>query len=277
MTAIGAAVAEVGKLPAFVRRDLLIALSRRSAFATDLLLLGAQMVVFFFISRLVDRSVLPAYGGDTATYLEFAGIGIVLGVVVGVLLWRVANALRKEQRQGTLEALLAAPAAVSTVQVGAVALDLLLVPIRMALLLLIVALIFGLELELAGAPQSAVLLLALLPCVWGLGLLSAAAIMTFKRGAVAAGAVIGFLGIASGAYFPLTLLPAWLEMAGRLNPFASTLEAMRDALLGDASWGSTASDLAELLPVSAVVLVAGVVTFRLALSRVRRNGTLALD
>jgi ABC-2 type transport system permease protein len=274
--AVAVARSELGKLPAFVRRDFLIALSYRTAFAGDLVFLGAQMVVFAFIGRLVDPAALPAYGGTATSYMEFVAIGIVLSLVVGVLLGRVATAIRQEQLQGTLEALLATPAAVATVQVGSVAFDLLWVPLRMVVFLAVISLAFGLDVELAAVPKAAVLMLAFLPFVWGLGLMSAAAILAFRRGGGATGFVISFLGIASGAYFPLTLLPGWLETVGEFNPFARVLEGMRDALLGGAAWGPVVADALALLAPSAVLLAAGAAAFRLALRRERRNGTLGL-
>jgi ABC-2 type transport system permease protein len=274
--AFAVARTELGKLPAFVRRDFLIALSYRTAFAGDILFLGGQMVVFAFIGRLVDSNTLPTYGGSPTTYMEFVAIGIVLSLVVGVLLGRVATAMRQEQVQGTLEALLATPSAVGTVQAGSVAFDLLWVPIRMLLFLAVITLTFGLDLELAGVPKAAVLMLAFLPFVWGLGLLSAAAILAFRRGSGATALVISFLGIASGAYFPLTLLPGWLQAVGEVNPFARVLEGMRETLLGGAGWGPVAADAALLLLPSVALLAAGAVAFRIALARERRNGTLGL-
>jgi ABC-2 type transport system permease protein len=277
---VSAAVAvgwgELCKLPAFIRRDFLIALSYRTAFAGDIVFLGAQMVVFAFIGRLVDPASLPAYGGTATSYMEFVAIGIVLSIVVGVLLGRVATAIRQEQLQGTLEALLATPAAVATVQVGSVAFDLLWVPIRMVLFLAVISLTFGLDLELAAVPKVAVLMVAFLPFVWGLGLISAAAILTFRRGGGATSLVISFLGIASGAYFPLALLPGWLEAAGEVNPFAGVLDGMREALLGGAGWGPVVADALALLIPSAVLLLVGAMAFRIALARERRNGTLGL-
>jgi ABC-2 type transport system permease protein len=276
MSAMAAALGELGKLPAFVRRDFLIAISYRTAFAGDLVLLGAQLIVFSFIGRLVDSGRLPTYGGEPATYMEFVVIGIALSLVTGLLIGRVATAIRQEQLQGTLESLLATPTAVGTVQSGTVAFDLLWVPLRIGLLMLAIVLTFGLDLEPAGIPQAAILLAAFLPFAWGLGLLSAAATLAFRRGAGATALVVSFLGIASGAYFPLSLLPGWLQTASELNPLAIALDGMRESLLGGTGWGPVGASLVVLLPLAAGVLAAGAAAFRLALARERRNGTLGL-
>ena len=55
---------------------------------------------------MVDQSVLPTYGGSEVSYLEFAAVGIALGVFIAFALDRVATAIRGEQLMGTLESVL---------------------------------------------------------------------------------------------------------------------------------------------------------------------------
>jgi hypothetical protein len=51
---------------------------------------------------------------------------------------------------------------------------------------------------------------------------------------------------------------------------------VRRALLGDAGWAEVLPTIAILIPLSAVSLVLGVLSFRWALRRERRKGTLGL-
>ena len=275
MSALAAAVGEAGKLPAFVRRDVLIALSHRKAFLRDVAVVSSQLVVFWLVGRLVDPNTLPAYGGTQTSYGAYVAIGVVLSLVVGRLLVKVATTVRREQLRGTLGTVLTTPSALRTVQLGGVALDLLWLPLRMALFLTAAAVGLGLDFDVAGAPLVGVLLIALLPFVWGLGLICAAGILAFRGGIVTTGYVVLALGVASGAYFPLSLLPDWLESIGRLNPLARTLESMREALLGSLGWHGLGTDLLALLPMSVALLLAGAAAFSLAVVHGRRNGTLA--
>lgn len=269
-------VAELRKLPAFMRRDLLVLLSYRVAFAADLMHIAVQAILFSFIGKLVDPARLPAYGGTQATYLQFTIIGVVLTLVSALLLQRVATAVRQEQLIGTLEALLATPTAPTTIQAGSVALDLLFIPIRMGALLGVVALTFGLDLSLGGVAPALVVLVAYVPFLWGLGLTSAAAIVTFRRGTGALAAGMGIVGIVSGAFFPLSLLPSWLQGVAEANPVAIALEAIREALIGGAGWGAIGPEALVMLPASVLSLLVGVTAFRWALAREHRRGTLGL-
>jgi ABC-2 type transport system permease protein len=271
-----AAIREGAKLGAFLRRDWKIMTSYRLGLSFGVISLGIQAVLFSFIGRVVDPALLPAYGGTRATYVEFVAIGLVVTMVAGLMLDRVANGIRQEQFTGTLEALLTTPTSVATIQVGTAAFELLAVPLRAVLLLGIIAVLFGLDIELAGVLPAIATILAFAPFVWGLGLVSAAMVLTFRRGVGLVGLLTTILGISAGAYFPLSVLPGALATIAEANPLALALESMRGALIGGEGFADLAPTLAILLPVSTAALVAGVVAFRLALDRERRLGTLGL-
>lgn len=269
-------VAEARKVPAFLRRDLLVLLSYRAAFASDVLLIVVQAVMFGFLAELVDPSQLPTYNGVRASYFEFVMVGVVIATVTGLLLQRVATAIRQEQMIGTLESVLVTPTSPATLQAGSVAFDVLFIPFRMAALLLLVSLALGLGFDGAGVAPSVVVLAVFVPFVWGLGLVAAAAIVTFRRGEGLVGVAMSLLGLASGAFFPLMLLPAWLQAVAEANPVAIVMEGVRQALIGGAGWDGVGRSVLLLAPVSAVALLVGVAAFRAALAREHRRGTLGL-
>jgi ABC-2 type transport system permease protein len=267
---------ELRKLPAFVRRDFLVAWSYRMGFVSDIVNLVGQIVVFYFIGMLVDPSRLPTFGGTEVSYLEFAAVGIAVGVFIQFGLDRVSAAMRGEQLMGTLESVLVTPTNPGTIQLGSVAFDLVYVPLRTAIFLGGATLAFGLNFSASGILPALALLLALIPFVWGLGILTAGAILTFRRGAgvVGLGAVV--LGLLSGVYFPISLLPGWLANIAAENPIAKAIFGMRDALLGGATFSEVAPTVVLLLPLSALSLAVGLTAFRLAVRRERRKGTLGL-
>lgn len=267
---------ELAKVPAFVRRDLLVTLSYRTAFVGDILSLLTQVALFYYVGRIVDPGTLPVYGDARATYLEFVVVGIAVGVFVQLGLLRISAAVRQEQLMGTLESLLVTPTSTTTVQLGSVAFDLVYVPVRTAVFLGTMVLAFGLGFHTDGVVPALVALLVLIPFVWGLGLVTAGAILTFKRGAAAAGIFGTLLALGSGSYFPVDLLPGWAVSAAEANPIAITLESMRGALLGGAGWSSLGDDLLVVAAGSAASLAVGLAVFGWALARERRLGTLGL-
>ena len=267
---------ELAKLPAFIRRDFFTLLSYRMGFVSDWVGLAFQVVFLYFVGKLVDTSQLPTFGGRSVTYLEFAAVGIALGVFVQIGLARVSTAIRTEQVIGTLEALLVTPTATATIQFGSAMFDVVYIPIRTAVFLGAVAGIFGLDFSGDGILPAAIVLLVFAPVMWGLGLISAAAVLTFRRGEGFIGIGASLLALSSGAYFPLSLLPGWVATVAELNPLAVALKAMRDAVLGGEGWTVVPHAVAVLAPSGVIALVLGSLAFRFALARERRLGTLGL-
>ena len=270
------ALGEVAKLPAFVRRDLLVALSYRTAFVGDLLGLLSQAILFYFVGKMVNDDEVPSYGGEPTSYLAFAAIGVAVGVFLQFALTRVAAALRQEQLQGTLESMLSTPTAPGTIQVGLVIFDLLYVPVRTVVFLGLMTAAFDLGFEASGVVPAVLVLLALTPFVWGLGVLGAAAILVFRKGAGIAALIGGLVALASGAYVPIDVLPGWVATVAEWNPIAVALDGMRSSLLAGADWGATVDDLARIVPFSIIALVIGLVGFRVALRHERVRGTLGI-
>jgi ABC-2 type transport system permease protein len=267
---------ETAKLAAFLRRDMLVAWSYRMAFFSDLATLVAQMLLFYYIGKLVPADRLPSYGGVQADYIDFVTLGIVINVFVQVALTRTSSAMRQEQLMGTLESLLVTPTAAATVQLGSAVFDLVYMPLRTAVFLAFMVMFVGVDLDPSGILPSIVLLLAFIPCIWGIGIGCAAGILTFKRGAGAIGLGALLLGFTSGAFFPLTLLPEWVQTLAAYNPLAVAVEGLRDALLGGTGWAGVSEDILKLVPMSVIALVTGSILFRLAMRREQRRGTLGL-
>lgn len=269
-------LSEVAKISAFLRRDLLVAWSYRLSFVTEWTTLVLQAVMFYFVSKLIAPSALPAYGGTHATYMQFVLIGLVVGAMLQLALGKIAAGVRSEQLMGTLESLLMTPTSAATIQMGMVAYDFIYIPIRMAMFLVIIALAFGLHFDASGLLPSVTLLIALLPFVWGLGIVNAAATLTFRRGGSPAALLMAVLALASGAYFPLTVFPHAVATAIENTPIAIALNGMRGALIGHEGWSVLGWNVGLLVGCSLLALAAGLLAFRLALRREWRRGSLGL-
>jgi ABC-2 type transport system permease protein len=267
-------ISEAAKLPAFLRRDFLGAWSYRMAYVSDALGLAFQAFLFYYIGKMVDPDVLPSFDGTNVSYLEFVAVGIAISMLISIGIFRAASSFRTEQLMGTLEALLMTPTTPATVQIGAVVYDLVYMPVRTGIFFLAIGIAGDVSFNPGGILPATVTLLLFIPFVWGIGIMYAAATLTFKVSGGASAVVL--LTITSGAYFPLTLFPDWLAALAELNPMAVAIDTMREALLGDAGWSDVASGLVILAPAALVTLALGFASFRLALRRERRRGSVGL-
>lgn len=267
---------ELKKLPAFIRRDFLVDWSYRLGFVVDWFNLVIQITLFYFIGKMVDPSQLPIYGGERVTYMEFITIGVIVTTFIQIALSTIPNTMRQEQLMGVLEPILVTPIASSTYQLGAVVYSILYVPLRSLLFLTGVSVAFGVHFHYSGLQLAALVLLVFIPFVWGLGILSAAGVMTFKRGGTAVNLLVLGLTLGSGAYFPVGLLPEWISRIAQYNPLTIAIGTIRNVLLGEAGLDRVAPKLAMLAPMSAVSLAVGLFAFHVALNRERHKGTLGL-
>jgi ABC-2 type transport system permease protein len=264
------------KVPAFFRRDLLSLFSYRVAYITDWVNLIVQILLFYFLNRLIPSDKLPSYGGEPVSYLEYVAVALTLTAFVQASLGRLIAAIRNEQLMGTLEALLVMPMSPEMLQLGSVFYDLLYVPFRTVVFLSLVTLLFDVHFNTAGIVPAMLIFLVFTPFMWGLGVLSAAIVLTFKRGSGVVGIVGTVLTFTSGAYFPIKYLPGWLESLTRYNPITVAIEASREALLGNADWSVIWPTVFKLIPMAAISLAIGMGAFRWALQRERRRGTMGL-
>jgi ABC-2 type transport system permease protein len=109
----------------------------------------------------------------------------------------------------------------------------------------------------------------------GLGLVSAAGTMITRR-TNPLGVVLGSASIfLSGVFYPVTVLPVWLQSAGQLLPLTHALNALRMALLAGAPPSDLASSLGLLAAFAGILGPAGVGLFAYALRRARVDGSLA--
>lgn len=269
-----AVVEEIAKLGAFFRRNLLIAVSYRMAFIADWFNLVLQLVIFSLVGRLVDPARIPEIGGRAISYVEFVTVGIALMSFVQIALSRVLSAIRQEQLIGTLDFLLTTPMAPTTLQIGLVVYDLFYVPIRTGVFLALASLFFDISLNPSGLLPALVIMLAFIPFVWGLGMISSAATLTFRRGTGVVGLITAAFTILSAAYIPLEALPGWARAFASVNPFTLALTSAREVLLGGAGWAPVGRAVSVFLPLAAVSVAIGVFSFRLAMRRERRLGTL---
>lgn len=265
---------ELAKLPAFMRRDFLVAWSYRLAFVTDWLGLIVQVVIFNFVGKVVNPAAIPTFEGREVTYLEFVAVGIAISSFMAVALGRVYNVIRQEQLQGTLESLFLTPTSYTTVQLGSVVYDLAYVPVRTLLFFVMVTLLFPAHFAWSGLLPTTAILLVFIPFVWGVGVMAAAWTLTFRRGTAIIGIFTTLMTLGAGTYFPTEVFPSWAQTLVQYLPLTVALRGARDALLGGAGWGEVVPTIAYLVPFAVASMLGGLWAFRAALLRERRSGTL---
>lgn len=259
---------------AFFRRDAAIAVSYRIAFFLQFLGNVILLGVLYYVGKTVGSQPLPALDRFGGNFLAFVLVGIALTDCVSTSLISFATQVREAQTTGTLEATLMSPARLSTILICSSLWNYFLSAVRFVLYLGVGSLLYKVELGHSNVVSALVIFVLTVLCFIGIGILFAGIILLVKRGE-AITTVSGYIvALITGVFFPVSLMPNWLQKLAAMIPLTTALEGMRFALLR----GSNLADLAPLimrLAIFAVVLLAGgLAGFNLAVSVAKRNGSL---
>ncbi len=264
---------EAAKFLAFLRRDLLEAASYKFAFLSSLSTIVFSSATFFFISKLIspDTQHLTPYGGD---YFSFAIVGVAFSSLLGIFQEGLPSVIRSAQVSGTLEALLVTQTSLSTILIGSSLYSFCFQSLRTILHLGLALVVFGMTLGLVNWPGVLAVFLLTALCFVSLGILSASFILVYKRGNPFSwifGSVSGLLG---GVVFPIAILPDWIRWVSYLLPVTHALNGMRKSLLASASFSDILPDIGALAVFNIILLPLGLLFFRLAVRKAKRDGTL---
>ena len=260
---------------AFLRRDWRLQLSYRFSFLLQFFGIFFNLLVFYFLSQLVGISAAPylkPYGGD---YFAFVLIGLAFSGYFGVGLNSFAANLREAQTTGTLEAMLMTPTRLSTVIMSSSIYDYGFVTFQVFVYLALGGLLFGVQLDKGNTPAALVVLVLTIIAMTSLGIIAASFIMVLKRGDPVTLLISSLAILLGGVYYPVQLMPQWLQQLSRLLPITYSLDGMRRALLTDASFQEIMPDIIALAIFGIVLVPVSLLIFRYAVHRAKVDGSLA--
>ncbi|MBM4284977.1 MAG: ABC transporter permease [Deltaproteobacteria bacterium] len=263
------------KCLAFFVRDFLWDLSYPLNFAWRFASIMFTLITFYFLGRLLASGASPhlaAYGGE---YFPFVMVGLALASFQGVALTSISYTISYGMYTGTLEAMLVTPTSLSTIIFSSVLYQFTTALLEIGIYILFSAAFFGMVLGRADLPAAGLLLLLTLLAHLPLGILSAGFLLLFKRGDPIT-ALLGHLsGLVAGVYFPIQVLPGWLQSVAQLLPFTHALEGLRQAVLN----GKGVTDLSFQIAVLGLFALAltplSLAVFAWTVRQAKRLGTLS--
>jgi ABC-2 type transport system permease protein len=255
---------------ALVRRDFLIRTSYRLALVLDFFIGVLDLVVYYFISQTFEGGATASLG-TAPSYFAFALVGIAVTAVVTATSSGIGVGIRDEQLTGTLEALVAQPLSAIEMAIGMCGMPFVLASFRVGLYLIVGGALFGVDFGDANWLGLLLLLTATAMAMSAVGIATAAAVMVIKRGQSISALIIFGMSLLGGAFFPVSVLPDWLEPLASIVPTRFAFDGLRAALYG----GGWVDDWVVLLGFSAVTVPAAIWLFKRALLHGRRAGSLA--
>jgi ABC-2 type transport system permease protein len=254
---------------AVMRRDLHVYLSYRTRLVSQLLTTLFSLTLFYYVSQLVHVTGFNSH----RAYFGFVVVGIaLLGVIYSS--FSIPELVRQELVAGTFDRMLLSPFGAVR---GVIAMSLfpMLVSFVIAILTLTLAcIVFGLQLHWSTVPLAIPVMFLILLAFLPFGILFAALTIVIKQGNVGTTWVIALLSIIGGLYFPVSLLPSWLETASKLQPFTAATNLQRHLLVNSPLAESPDAALLKLVGFAAVLMPLAILLLARGIRFGQRRGTI---
>ena len=198
--------------------------------------------------NVIPQGINQSSPGMMAMFATFTMVG---GAVV----------LLEERQAGTLRRLLVMPIRKSTILLGKLLGILVSGIIQTLILILFGALAFGVP--WGSAPLAlAVMVVAFALAITALGLMFAALTKTLAQANALSTIVVLSIAALGGAWWPLDIVPGWMQTLGRLSPISWAMDGFHDIITRGLGVTAVLPEAGILLAFTAVFLAVGVWRFR---------------
>lgn len=242
-------------------------------FLWELVWLGytiASAMSIGFIGVGVDRSSDGA--GSTTTYLL---IGAILWSYLSMLFDILSETVSWERWEGTIEYTFMSPASRATHLLGMSIYAVIYGIVRAAVMLGVISLFFDLSLHNANFVAAVIILGICSVSLVGFGMCAAVMpLLSPEKGQQVAMIFSSVLLLISGIYYPITVLPGWMQALAKVSPVYYALEGIRDALLNGTGLFDLWHDIWPLLIMGVILIPLGIFIFQQGEHYAKKTGRL---
>jgi ABC-2 type transport system permease protein len=220
------------------------------------------------------------YGGGASREAQldlvlYLGIGTVVWAYLQAVVSNVGEMVAWERWEGTIEYTMMAPISRLAHMLGVSLFSIVYGLARSALLLGVLSLFFSVDLSNANLAGAAVILLAGSISFLGFGIMAAVLPLLFpERGEELTFVISSILLLVSGVYYPISVLPGWMQPLAAISPATYVLEGMRATLIDGNPTSSLGSALWPILLLGVLAVPIGIAIFSWGERYAKRTGRL---
>jgi ABC-2 type transport system permease protein len=228
----------------------------------------ANTLTIVFISRGVDLA--PAARNDLATKLLVGGV---IWAFLGIIFEIVTETVAWERWEGTIEYTFMAPVSRPVHLIGMGVYAVLYGLVRAAAIFVAVVLFIGIHLPNANYGAAVALLAIASISFIGVGMMTAVLpLISPEKGTQLGFVAQGLMLVVSGVYYPVSVLPSWMQWIAKISPATYALRGNRDQILHGA--GLRFADVWPLLVIGVLSIPIGLVVFRAGERYAKQHGKL---
>lgn len=263
------------KIAAFLKKDFLIELSYKLSFLYNILGVISSVLVYFFIDKLFGQTVTAHLKIFGVNYFSYVLLSMALFSYIGVGISSFSSKIRQEQLQGTLEALFLTPNKPAVILLGMALWNFIFATLDLSVYLLLGIFLFKINFAQANLISVSVILFFSIISFSSLGILSASFILVLKRGDPVYWLLNNAEGFLGGVYFPITVMPAFLQFLAKFLPITYAIRGIQLAVYRGYPLNKLGAEIGFLTIFSLVLTPLSYLVFSYALKKIRRQGSLA--
>ena len=232
----------------------------------------ANTLTIVFIAKGIEAS-----GGslDVERETTVLLIGAVIWSYLGILFEILTQTVGWERWEGTIEYTFMAPLSRAVHLLGMGMFAVIYGLLRTALLFIVVASFFTLDLGQADYWAAFVVLVIASVSFLGVGVMTAVLpLISPEKGTQLGFIAQGMLLVVSGVYYSVSVLPDWMQVLAKISPATYALRGIRSAILDGAGVGDLWGDIWPLLVIGTVAIPLGFVVFNRGEVYAKRHGLL---
>jgi ABC-2 type transport system permease protein len=228
----------------------------------------ANTLTIVFISRGVDLA--PAARNELATKLLVGGV---IWAFLGIIFEIVTETVAWERWEGTIEYTFMAPVSRPVHLIGMGLYAVLYGLVRAAAVFVAVVAFIGIHLPHANYGAAIALLAIASISFIGVGMMTAVLpLISPEKGTQLGFVAQGLMLVVSGVYYPVSVLPSWMQWIAKISPATYALRGNRDQILRGA--GLRWVDVWPLLVIGALSIPIGLLVFRAGERYAKQHGKL---
>jgi ABC-2 type transport system permease protein len=228
----------------------------------------ANTLTIVFIARGVDLS--PAQQNVLATKLLVGGV---IWAFLGIIFEIVTETVAWERWEGTIEYTFMAPVSRPVHLIGMGIYAVIYGLVRAAAVFVAVVAFIGINLPQANYGAAIALLAIASVSFIGVGMMTAVLpLISPEKGTQLGFVAQGLMLVVSGVYYPISVLPDWMQWVSKISPATYALRGNRDQILHGA--GLAWADVWPLLVIGTLSIPIGLVVFRAGERYAKKHGKL---
>jgi len=260
---------------AFVERNLYLV---RRYWHLELAFLIFNVASAMSVLYIGEAQMQASGGGSQEGQLDlvlYLGIGTVVWAYLRAVFANVGEMVAWERWEGTIEYTMMAPITRLAHMLGVSLFSIIYGLARSALLLGVLSLFFSVDLSNANLGGAALILLVGSVSFLGFGIMAAVLPLLFpERGEEMTFVISSILLLVSGVYYPISVLPDWMEPLATISPATYVLAGMRAALPEGTPTLALGPAILPILVLGALSIPIGIAVFGWGERYAKRTGRL---